>query len=112
MDHFAKHEKEAYECTRNIISTLNFELPQEEDEQRWKAEEEPLYGCEELLQLAPLNYNHSLDVRMVSDNPQRSPLFKTQSDIMFGLRTLQMCPGPNSHACDVDVFLLFARLGH
>ncbi|CAL8347625.1 unnamed protein product [Gadus morhua 'NCC'] len=65
VDHFAKHEKEAYECTRNIISTLNFELPQEEDEQRWKAEEEPLYGCEELLQLAPLNYNHSLDVRMV-----------------------------------------------
>ncbi|KAG7242278.1 hypothetical protein INR49_023953 [Caranx melampygus] len=47
VDHFAWEEKEAYDYTRNIISTLNFQLPEEEeeDEERMKkrrAEEEPL----------------------------------------------------------------------
>nr|XP_020492936.1 methylcrotonoyl-CoA carboxylase beta chain, mitochondrial-like [Labrus bergylta] len=70
VDHFAWEEKEAYDCTRNIISTLNFQLPDEEEEdeeatKRRKKEEEPLYSSEELLGLAPRSYNYSLDVKMV-----------------------------------------------
>lgn len=70
MDHFAWEEKEAYECTRNIISTLNFQLPEEEEEdevetKKRKAEEEPLHSLEELPGLAPRSYNYSLDVKMV-----------------------------------------------
>lgn len=66
MDHFAWEEKEAYDYTRNIVSTLNFQLPEEEDEERKrKAEEQPLYSSEELLGLAPKSYNYSLDVKMV-----------------------------------------------
>ncbi|XP_076583264.1 biotin-dependent 3-methylcrotonyl-coenzyme A carboxylase beta1 subunit [Chaetodon auriga] len=61
VDHFAWEEKEAYEYTRNIISTLNFQLPEEEEE----VEEEPLYRSEELLGLAPRSYDYSLDVKMV-----------------------------------------------
>ncbi|KAM3875691.1 methylcrotonoyl-CoA carboxylase beta chain, mitochondrial [Diretmus argenteus] len=60
VDHFAWEEKEAYGYTRNIISTLNYQLPEEGEDG-----EEPLYSFEELLGLAPLNYNHSLDVKMV-----------------------------------------------
>uniref|UniRef100_A0A8C9YLL9 methylcrotonoyl-CoA carboxylase n=2 Tax=Sander lucioperca TaxID=283035 RepID=A0A8C9YLL9_SANLU len=63
VDHFAWEEKEAYDYTRNIVSTLNFQLPEEEDEERKrKAEEQPLYSSEELLGLAPKSYNYSLDV--------------------------------------------------
>lgn len=62
VDHFASKEKDAYDCTRNIISTLNFQLPEEEEE---PADEEPLYSSEELLGLAPRSYNYSLDVKMV-----------------------------------------------
>ncbi|XP_070688409.1 methylcrotonoyl-CoA carboxylase beta chain, mitochondrial [Pempheris klunzingeri] len=70
VDHFAWEEKEAYNYTRNIISTLNFQLPEEEDEdeevmKKRKAEEEPLYSSEELLGLAPQSYNYSLDAKMV-----------------------------------------------
>lgn len=66
VDHFALEEKDAYECTRNIISTLNFLLPEEEEAaRRRKEEEEPRYCPEELLGLAPRSYNHSLDVKMV-----------------------------------------------
>ncbi|XP_033476581.2 methylcrotonoyl-CoA carboxylase beta chain, mitochondrial-like [Epinephelus lanceolatus] len=70
VDHFAWDEKQAYHDTRNIMSTLNFQLPEEEDEdeektRKRKAEEEPLYSSEELLGLAPRSYNHSLDVKMV-----------------------------------------------
>lgn len=71
VDHFAWEEKEAYVYTRNIISTLNFQLPEEEEEEdeekmkKRKVEEEPLYSSEELLGLAPRSYNHSLDVKMV-----------------------------------------------
>ncbi|XP_029286280.1 LOW QUALITY PROTEIN: methylcrotonoyl-CoA carboxylase beta chain, mitochondrial [Cottoperca gobio] len=70
VDHFAFDEKEAYDCARNIVSTLNFQLPEEEEEdeektRKRKAEEEPLYSSEELLGLAPECYNSSLDVKMV-----------------------------------------------
>lgn len=65
VDHFALEEKDAYECTRNIISTLNFQLPEEEEPARRQTEEEPLYSPEELLGLAPRSYNYSLDVKMV-----------------------------------------------
>lgn len=61
VDHFAWEEKEAYDYTRNIISTLNFQLPEEEE----RHEDEPLYSSEELLGLAPRNYNYSLDVKML-----------------------------------------------
>lgn len=66
VDHFAWEEKEAYDYTRNIISTLNFQLPEEEeDDEKRRTEEEPLYGSEELLGLAPKSYNYSLDAKMV-----------------------------------------------
>lgn len=61
VDHFATAENEAYECTRNIISTLNYELPEEDDTQV----EEPLYSTDDLMGLAPRCYNHSMDVRLV-----------------------------------------------
>lgn len=61
VDHFASEEKDAYACTRNIISTLNFHLPEEGEQ----PEEEPLHSSEELLGLAPRSYNYSLDVKMV-----------------------------------------------
>lgn len=68
VDHFAWEEKEAYEYTRNIISTLNFQLPEEEegDESvKRKADEEPLFSSQELLGLAPLSYNYTLDAKLV-----------------------------------------------
>ncbi|XP_034736584.1 methylcrotonoyl-coenzyme A carboxylase 2 isoform X2 [Etheostoma cragini] len=65
VDHFAWEEKEAYDYTRNIVSTLNFQLPEEEEERKMEAEEEPLYSSEELLGLAPKSHNYSLDVKMV-----------------------------------------------
>lgn len=61
MDHFATVESEAYEYTRNIISTLNFELPEESSSQS----EEPLYASDDLLGLAPRSYDYSMDVRLV-----------------------------------------------
>ncbi|MEQ2187348.1 hypothetical protein GOODEAATRI_003792 [Goodea atripinnis] len=67
VDHFAWKEKEAFDQTRNIISTLNFQLPEEEeDTAKRKAGEEPLHSSEELLGLAPRSYSHTLDVRMVT----------------------------------------------
>ncbi|XP_054459529.1 methylcrotonoyl-coenzyme A carboxylase 2 [Anoplopoma fimbria] len=70
VDHFAWEEKEALVYTRNIVSTFNFQLPEEEEEdeektRRRKAEEEPLYNSVELLGLAPKSSNYSLDVKMV-----------------------------------------------
>lgn len=62
MDHFAAAENEAYEFTRNIISTLNYELPEEDSAQV----EEPLYNVDDLMGLAPRCYNHSMDVRLVN----------------------------------------------
>ncbi|KAL6458979.1 hypothetical protein MHYP_G00324510 [Metynnis hypsauchen] len=61
VDHFAAVESEGYECTRNIISTLNFELPEENTTEV----EEPLYSAEELMGLAPKSYNYSMDVRLI-----------------------------------------------
>lgn len=61
VDHFSWDEQEAYNCVRNIMSTLNFELPEDEG----TTEEEPLYSSEELLGLAPQSYDHSVDVKMV-----------------------------------------------
>lgn len=75
VDHFAWEEKEAFDQTRNIISTLNFQLPEEEeDTAKRRAGEEPLHSSEELLGLAPQNYSHTLDVKMVRH------LEKTQLD--------------------------------
>uniref|UniRef100_A0A3B5BLZ2 methylcrotonoyl-CoA carboxylase n=1 Tax=Stegastes partitus TaxID=144197 RepID=A0A3B5BLZ2_9TELE len=66
VDHFALEEKEAFDYTRNIISTLNFKLPEEEEEtEKRKAEEETLYSSDELVGLAPKEYNYSLDVKLV-----------------------------------------------
>lgn len=66
VDHFAWEEKEAFDYTRNIISTLNFQLPEEEEETTKRtAEVEPLHSPEELLGLAPQSYNYSLDVKMI-----------------------------------------------
>ncbi|XP_029488563.1 methylcrotonoyl-coenzyme A carboxylase 2 [Oncorhynchus nerka] len=61
VDHFASVEKEAYETTRNIISTLNFELPEEDE----AGVEEPLHSVEELMGLAPRDYEHSLEVKLI-----------------------------------------------
>lgn len=69
VDHFALEEKEAYLQTRNIISTLNFELPEEEEEEggrrKRRGVEEPVHSPEDLNGLAPLDYNYSLDVKLV-----------------------------------------------
>lgn len=62
VDHFAWEEEEAFHYARNIISTLNFHLPEEEE---GRPEEEPLHSSEELMGLAPRSYSHSLDVRLV-----------------------------------------------
>ncbi|XP_026202197.1 methylcrotonoyl-coenzyme A carboxylase 2 [Anabas testudineus] len=70
VDHFAWDEKEAFNYIRNIVSTFNFELPEEEEEDeettgKRKAEQEPLYNSEELLGLAPQSYGYTLDVKMI-----------------------------------------------
>uniref|UniRef100_A0A8B9QTW0 methylcrotonoyl-CoA carboxylase n=1 Tax=Anas platyrhynchos TaxID=8839 RepID=A0A8B9QTW0_ANAPL len=49
-DHFASSEKEAYECVRNVISTLNYD---------------PLYSSDELLGLAPQDYRCTLPVKLI-----------------------------------------------
>ncbi|XP_021260666.1 methylcrotonoyl-CoA carboxylase beta chain, mitochondrial-like [Numida meleagris] len=60
-DHFASSEKEAYECVRNIISTLNYEpVPEELVEH-----DHPLYSSDELLGLAPQDYRCTLPVKLV-----------------------------------------------
>lgn len=62
MDHFAPVEQDAYEAARNIISTLNFELPEEGED---GGVEKPLHSAEDLLGLAPKTYYHSLDAKLV-----------------------------------------------
>uniref|UniRef100_A0A8B9ZSQ5 methylcrotonoyl-CoA carboxylase n=1 Tax=Anas zonorhyncha TaxID=75864 RepID=A0A8B9ZSQ5_9AVES len=60
-DHFASSEKEAYECVRNVISTLNYEpLPEEVTEH-----DNPLYSSDELLGLAPRDYRCTLPVKLI-----------------------------------------------
>ncbi|NXN27470.1 MCCB carboxylase, partial [Nycticryphes semicollaris] len=60
-DHFASSEEEAYECIRNVISTLNCHpLPEEALEP-----DSPLYSPHELLGLAPRDYRCTLPVKLV-----------------------------------------------
>ncbi|MGH0128815.1 UNVERIFIED_CONTAM: hypothetical protein FKN15_052146 [Acipenser sinensis] len=54
-------EQEAYECARNIITTLNFELPLED----LSEEQDPLYSSSELHGLAPRDYTHTLDIKLI-----------------------------------------------
>ncbi|KAI1236921.1 putative methylcrotonoyl-CoA carboxylase beta chain, partial [Lamprotornis superbus] len=60
-DHFAASEDEAYECIRNVVSTLNWEPVPEGD----REPDSPLYSPEELLGLAPLNYSCTLPVKLI-----------------------------------------------
>ncbi|XP_053806593.1 biotin-dependent 3-methylcrotonyl-coenzyme A carboxylase beta1 subunit-like isoform X1 [Vidua chalybeata] len=60
-DHFAPSEEEAYECIRNVVSTLNCEPVPEQD----REPDSPLYSPEELLGLAPLGYSCTLPVKLV-----------------------------------------------
>lgn len=62
-DHFAPSEEEAYECIRNVVSTLNWEPVPEGD----REPDSPLYSPEELLGLAPLDYSCSLPVKLVRE---------------------------------------------
>lgn len=82
MDHFAAAENEAYEYTRNIISTLNYELPEEDSAQV----EEPLYNVDDLMGLAPRCYNHSMDVRLVKTHAHAS--FQTYTITFVGVHLL------------------------
>ncbi|XP_014793315.1 PREDICTED: methylcrotonoyl-CoA carboxylase beta chain, mitochondrial-like [Calidris pugnax] len=60
-DHFASSEEEAYECIRNVISTLNYRpLPEEAMEH-----DSPLYSPDELLGLAPRDYRCTLPVKLI-----------------------------------------------
>ncbi|XP_039623747.1 methylcrotonoyl-coenzyme A carboxylase 2 isoform X1 [Polypterus senegalus] len=61
VDHFASNEHEAFQNARNVIATLNFELPSEITSEV----QEPLYNSKELLGLAPRDYAHTLDVRLI-----------------------------------------------
>ncbi|KAK1163943.1 hypothetical protein AOXY_G15911 [Acipenser oxyrinchus oxyrinchus] len=61
VDHFSAKEQEAYECARNIITTLNFELPLED----LSEEQDPLYSSSELHGLAPRDYTHTLDIKLI-----------------------------------------------
>ncbi|XP_039567476.1 methylcrotonoyl-CoA carboxylase beta chain, mitochondrial-like isoform X2 [Passer montanus] len=60
-DHFAPSEEEAYECIRNVVSTLNYEPVPEQD----REPDSPLYSPEELLGLAPLAYSCTLPVKLI-----------------------------------------------
>ncbi|KAH0618516.1 hypothetical protein JD844_017796 [Phrynosoma platyrhinos] len=61
VDHFASSEKEAYECIRNIISTLNYDITEEETLEF----DSPLYNVDELLGLAPQDYDHTLHIKLI-----------------------------------------------
>ncbi|KAM4721372.1 methylcrotonoyl-CoA carboxylase beta chain, mitochondrial-like [Rhinophrynus dorsalis] len=61
VDHFASTEEDAYNCTRHIMSTINFEsLPEATTEY-----EEPLYDTCELAGLAPRDYNCTLNIKLI-----------------------------------------------
>ncbi|XP_053893833.1 methylcrotonoyl-CoA carboxylase beta chain, mitochondrial-like isoform X2 [Malaclemys terrapin pileata] len=75
VDHFASSEKEAYECVRNIILTLNYELPPEETLEY----DDPLYSAEELLGLAPRGYSYTLHIKLAEDHTNR---LKAQASMM------------------------------
>ncbi|XP_066482439.1 biotin-dependent 3-methylcrotonyl-coenzyme A carboxylase beta1 subunit-like isoform X1 [Tiliqua scincoides] len=61
VDHFSSSEKEAYECVRNVISTLNYEIPTTQTEEY----DNPLYSAEELLGLAPQDYRYTLNIKLI-----------------------------------------------
>ncbi|NXK86530.1 MCCB carboxylase, partial [Formicarius rufipectus] len=60
-DHFAPSEEEAFQCIRNVISTLNYEPVPEADTEH----DGPLYSSEELLGLAPQDYRCTLPVKLI-----------------------------------------------
>ncbi|KAM4022467.1 LOW QUALITY PROTEIN: methylcrotonoyl-CoA carboxylase beta chain, mitochondrial-like [Anomaloglossus baeobatrachus] len=61
VDHFAATEADAYSYAQMIISTLNFD-PEPEGRAQF---EDPLYNTEELAGLAPRDYRHTLDVKLI-----------------------------------------------
>ncbi|XP_058030389.1 methylcrotonoyl-CoA carboxylase beta chain, mitochondrial-like isoform X2 [Ahaetulla prasina] len=61
VDHFATSEKEAFEYTKNAISTLNYVIPIEESLEF----DNPLYGDDDLLGLAPQDYSYTLHVKLI-----------------------------------------------
>ncbi|XP_073498777.1 biotin-dependent 3-methylcrotonyl-coenzyme A carboxylase beta1 subunit-like [Phyllobates terribilis] len=61
VDHFAATESDAYSYARMIISTLNFD-PEPEGREQF---EDPVYNTEELAGLAPHDYGHTLDVKLI-----------------------------------------------
>ncbi|ETE71373.1 Methylcrotonoyl-CoA carboxylase beta chain, mitochondrial [Ophiophagus hannah] len=61
VDHFATSEKEAFEYIKNAISTLNYVLPIEESLEF----DNPLYGDDDLLGLAPQDYSYTLHIKLI-----------------------------------------------
>ncbi|XP_007433639.1 methylcrotonoyl-CoA carboxylase beta chain, mitochondrial-like [Python bivittatus] len=61
VDHFATSEKEAYECIRNAVSTLNYVMPIEESLEF----DNPLYSDDDLLGLAPQDYSYTLHIKLI-----------------------------------------------
>ncbi|XP_069498033.1 probable methylcrotonoyl-CoA carboxylase beta chain, mitochondrial isoform X2 [Ambystoma mexicanum] len=61
VDHFAPSERDAYNCVRNIISTLNIGVFPEEIMDY----DDPLYDAQELAGLAPQDYSHTLDIKLI-----------------------------------------------
>uniref|UniRef100_A0A670YHN2 methylcrotonoyl-CoA carboxylase n=1 Tax=Pseudonaja textilis TaxID=8673 RepID=A0A670YHN2_PSETE len=61
VDHFATSEKEAFEYIKNAISTLNYVLPIEENLEF----DNPLYGDDDLLGLAPQDYSYTLHIKLI-----------------------------------------------
>ncbi|XP_013916817.1 PREDICTED: methylcrotonoyl-CoA carboxylase beta chain, mitochondrial-like isoform X2 [Thamnophis sirtalis] len=61
VDHFASSEKEAFEYIKNAISTLNYVIPIEEIPEF----DNPLYGDDDLLGLAPQDYSYTLHIKLI-----------------------------------------------
>lgn len=61
VDHLATSEKEAFEYIKNAISTLNYVIPIEDSLEF----DNPLYGDDDLLGLAPQDYSYSLHIKLV-----------------------------------------------
>ncbi|XP_077132918.1 uncharacterized protein LOC143787771 [Ranitomeya variabilis] len=61
VDYFAATESDAYSYARMIISTLNLD-PEPEGRVQF---EDPVYNTEELAGLAPRDYGHTLDVKLI-----------------------------------------------
>ncbi|KAM3914461.1 methylcrotonoyl-CoA carboxylase beta chain, mitochondrial-like isoform 2-T2 [Leptodactylus fuscus] len=61
VDHFAATESDAYSRARMIISTFSYD-PEPEDRAEF---EDPVYDIEELAGLAPRDYYHTLDIKLI-----------------------------------------------